>query len=190
METLQQLVYKYIELDYKRLLRFIEIDVFKHSHSMYNVTPEDVLQSAVMKLIEYVTNNGPDLETFADKDGVEIESENLRGYIFNSLKNNASNFIYDMRREDIAAKEGMMNAGVMPESAGMYGRIAGVDSVEHRDVLDSISPSFVKMIKGSENNEPVLDIMRKTGIGSVRKFYEAKTHLEKELEFSGVDLNK
>lgn len=190
MATLQEYLFKYIEKDYKRVLKHIEIDLFKHSHFMYGYTPQDVMQSAVLKLIEYVANNSSDFSFFFDKNGEEIGSENLRGYIFNSLKQNASNCIYDMRRQSVAEGEVGTLVDAIPEVSGVFGRTDGAEMVEHRDVLDSISPSFARVIKGTENGDAVLDIMRKTGIRSVKKFYEARQHLETELELSGFELSK
>lgn len=187
-EELERLVSKYIQLDYSRVLRHIEIDIFKHSPMMYGVSPEDVIQSAVVKMLEFVQKGPDSLLKFLSDEVKEIESENLRGYVFNGLKNNATNVIYDARRRHLSSQ----NAGspeMMPHVAGVYGRFESHGDVEHRDLLGNISPGFVGFLKSIDNGDVVLETVRKVGLHSVRGFYIVKENLERDLTSAGMDVN-
>ena len=80
--------------------------------------------------------------------------------------------------------------------AALYGdpafasRRDGVKAAEDRDLISSLSPSFVTLIRCLENGDSIDEIRRKVGIGSVSTYYKVLEVLRDDLIRLGFKVEK
>jgi hypothetical protein len=167
-----------IEKRYREVLRHVDIEIMKGSDSVLGMTPEDLVNEAILKFLSYIDDKLDEANGYANFDAC----------IAIILKQNSKQiFIDKLRQHETTKKYGELVRKTLYDEDDVSTSLQEFEKVEIRDLSDNLNDSFksIKRIYEEEGWGACRSIMAKFHITSWTQFSKLRDNFHKDLEAMG-----